>query len=101
MTPLLEATDLEIRYPGSNRAAVTAANVVLETGSAVGIVGESGSGKTTLARASVGALQPSSGEVTVSGRPWASVRRRDPLRSMVQMVFQDPYDSLNPFLIRP
>ena len=97
MTPLLEARDLEMRYPASNRAAVTGANFVLEAGSAIGIVGESGSGKTTLTRALVGALEPSSGEVMVSGRPWASVRRRDPLRWMVQMVFQDPYDSLNPF----
>jgi oligopeptide/dipeptide ABC transporter ATP-binding protein len=98
LTPLLAASDIEIRYEGSPRAAVIGASLELEAGAALGIVGESGSGKTTLARALVGALEPTEGEVTVSGRRWASIPRKDPARRMVQMVFQDPYASLNPSL---
>jgi peptide/nickel transport system ATP-binding protein len=67
----------------------------------VGIVGESGSGKTTLARVLVGLEQPTSGEIVIGGIPatrWAELstadRRR--LRGIVQIIFQDPYSSLNP-----
>jgi oligopeptide/dipeptide ABC transporter ATP-binding protein len=98
VTSLLSARAVEVRYEGSVRAAVLDAGLELEAGAALGIVGESGSGKTTLARTLVGALEPTAGEVTISGRSWASVRRDDPLRRAVQMVFQDPYASLNPIL---
>ena len=98
MTALIAARHVEIRYPGSPRPAVVDANLDVGPGETLGIVGESGSGKTSLARALVGALEPSSGEITVSGRSWASIDRRDPLRRQIQMVFQDPYASLNPFL---
>ena len=67
----------------------------------VGIVGESGSGKTTLARILVGLEQATSGQIVIGGIPaanWAklSSRNQRKLRSTIQIVFQDPYSSLNP-----
>jgi ABC-type oligopeptide transport system ATPase subunit len=72
----------------------------IRSGESVGIVGESGSGKTTLARALTGLAQPTSGEVRVEGRSvsdWLRAERRT-FRRRVQMIFQDPYGSLNPRL---
>ncbi|EJN08907.1 ABC transporter ATP-binding protein [Herbaspirillum sp. YR522] len=70
----------------------------LPAGSTLGIVGESGSGKSTLARNVLGLLLPDAGEIRVFGTPveldTAAGRRRH--ASQVQMVFQDPYGSLNP-----
>ena len=67
----------------------------------VGLVGESGSGKTTLARMLVGLEHPTSGEITIDrirASNWAALSgtERRKLRSTVQIVFQDPYSSLNP-----
>ncbi|MFD7072735.1 ABC transporter ATP-binding protein [Nocardioides sp. NPDC059952] len=62
-------------------------------GSIVGLVGESGSGKSTLARAAVGLVPVSAGRVLVDGVP---AGRRSKAGSGVQMVFQDPYSSLDP-----
>ena len=96
--PLLTASGVSITYPGQSRPAVREAGLVVPEGAAVGIVGESGSGKTTLARALVGAIHPARGEVRVSGVPWTQVKRKNPLRRRVQMIFQDPLGSLNPAL---
>ncbi|MBA3021888.1 ABC transporter ATP-binding protein [Propionicimonas sp.] len=95
---LLEVTNAEFRYAKGLAPAATGINLEVRAGDAVGIVGESGSGKTTVGRGLVGSLHPSAGTVLVQGRPWKGVRRRDPLRRVVQMVFQDPYASLNPML---
>ena len=95
---LLEVTEAEFRYAKGSRPAATGINLQVRAGDAVGIVGESGSGKTTVGRGLVGSLHPSSGVVLVQGRTWKGTRRRDPLRRVVQMVFQDPYASLNPML---
>jgi oligopeptide/dipeptide ABC transporter ATP-binding protein len=67
-------------------------------GETLGIVGESGSGKSTLARVVLGLIQPSAGSVRIGGTELASLSRRDlrALRTRVQMVFQDPIDTLNP-----
>jgi oligopeptide/dipeptide ABC transporter ATP-binding protein len=67
----------------------------------VGIVGESGSGKTTLARILVGLEQATSGQIAIAGIPasdWAKLSAKDrrKLRSTIQIIFQDPYSSLNP-----
>lgn len=93
----LTASDVTFAY-GSGQAVVKHVSLNVPKGAAIGIVGESGSGKTTLASLLVGMLTPTSGTVTVHGRPWSAVHRRDPLRRAVQMVFQNPYTALNPRL---
>lgn len=75
----------------------------LKAGEAVGIVGESGSGKTTLGRLLVGLDVPTSGRLTIDGvdvtdRSGLDAAAKLALRHRVQMVFQDPYSSLNPRL---
>jgi oligopeptide/dipeptide ABC transporter ATP-binding protein len=96
--PLISVRDAEFSYPRVSRPAVTGASLDVTEGAAIGIVGESGSGKSTLARLLVGLLSPGSGVVHVSGRPWSEVSGTDPARRGVQMIFQDPYASLNPRL---
>ncbi len=82
--------------------AVEDVSFVLETGEALGIVGESGCGKSTLAKMLVTALRPSEGRIlltTPEGSVDVATADRDQLRRVrndVQMVFQDPYSSLNP-----
>ncbi|WP_208867646.1 ABC transporter ATP-binding protein [Mesorhizobium delmotii] len=91
------ASDVTFAY-GMGPAVVKNVTLTIPEGAAIGIVGESGSGKTTLASLLVGMLLATTGTVTVRGRPWSAVRRRDPLRRAVQMVFQNPYSALNPRL---
>ena len=67
----------------------------IREGEAVGLVGESGCGKSTLAKILLGLLDPSSGEVLLSGHDLHQASSRERAR-MVQPVFQDPYSSLNP-----
>src|SRR5437764_7721885 len=79
--------------------AVDGVSFDIAKGETFALVGESGSGKTTVARMVVGLLPPTSGEVRIDGISMtdprqAVVRRR--LRRRIQMVFQDPYASLNP-----
>ncbi|QVI20344.1 ABC transporter ATP-binding protein [Nocardia tengchongensis] len=81
-------------------AAVTDVSFEVEAGSSIGIVGESGSGKTTVARMIIGLEQPSSGSISCCGsdrsRPSRSTRARRERARQAQMVFQDPYTSLDP-----
>jgi len=67
-------------------------------GETLGIVGETGCGKSTTARLMLRLLEPTSGTITFDGRDISHLGRRDlkPLRSEMQMIFQDPYSSLNP-----
>ncbi|MDT0263085.1 ABC transporter ATP-binding protein [Jatrophihabitans lederbergiae] len=90
----LRFEDVTIRY-GSRRRGMTAAdgvNLTVPDGSVVGLVGESGSGKSTLARAAVGLTPLHSGRILLDGEP---LRQRTGHRPL-QMVFQDPYSSLDP-----
>ncbi|WP_156922183.1 ABC transporter ATP-binding protein [Azorhizobium doebereinerae] len=94
--PLLEVRDL-VKHHGQVRA-VDGVSFHIRAGETVGLVGESGCGKSTLGRAIMGLAPLTSGEVrldgaVISGLPYAQVR---PLRKRMQMVFQDPYASLNP-----
>ena len=98
MTPLLSMRGVRFRYPGAASLALRDVALDIGAGETVGIVGESGSGKTTLGRLLVGALLPSTGTVEVEGRPWPDIHRKDPTRRRVQMIFQDPYGALNPWL---
>jgi len=98
VTVIIEAMAAGVTYPRARRAAVVEIDLAIHAGESVGIVGESGSGKTTLGRLLVGTLGPTQGRILVRGREWTSVRRRDQVRREVQMVFQDPYGALNPWL---
>jgi peptide/nickel transport system ATP-binding protein/oligopeptide transport system ATP-binding protein len=108
-TPVLELHDLHVDYhlPGgllARRArrvsAVAGVNLTVPARSTVGVVGESGCGKSTLARTIVGLLRPASGRVLVNGVDVSTASRAalKAVRSQVQMVFQDPYASLNPWM---
>jgi peptide/nickel transport system ATP-binding protein len=105
--PLLALDGLEVEYPARGRRlrggerptrAVAGVTLTIEPGETVGLVGESGSGKSTLARAAVRLLDPTGGSVAFAGRDITRARRRelDALRPELQIVFQDPYGSLNP-----
>jgi len=98
LTAILEARAVTKRFGVDGPPAVDGLDLAVAPGAGVGIVGESGSGKSTLARMLAGVLPPTSGEIAVGGRPWTAVDRRDQLRRRVQMIFQDPYGALNPWL---
>ena len=102
---LLTITDLEVAYPGKGfRAkpfqALKGVSLDILPGETVGLVGESGSGKTTLGRAVLGLAPVTGGSIVYDGRDIGHLSRRDRrgLASEIQVVFQDPYSSLNPSL---
>ena len=97
---LIEAKDITVVF-GTGKSTVRAVDGVslsVAPGEAVGIVGESGSGKSTLARVLAGIQFPTLGDVTFQGMPIFEGRKayQGERRRAVQMVFQDPYGSLNP-----
>jgi oligopeptide/dipeptide ABC transporter ATP-binding protein len=104
--PLLEVRDLvqefEVRGMGGVRSgvvhAVSGVSFALSQGETLGLVGETGSGKSTLARAVLQAPRPKSGEVLLEGEDLVKLRGRPLVRARrnVQMVFQDPFGSLDP-----
>jgi oligopeptide transport system ATP-binding protein len=106
--PLLEVTDLVKHFPVKSGVlidrevdqvrAVDGISFSIEPGTTLGLVGESGSGKSTACRAVLQLLKPTSGSVRFEGREIAGLGRRQmrPLRRQMQMIFQDPYASLNP-----
>ena len=107
MRPLLEVRDLQVHFPvggGLFRKpdrfvqAVNGVSLALAPGEVVAVVGESGCGKTTLARAVMGLAAPSAGSILFRGENLAlhAAKAQRAYRRHVQMVFQDPFDSLNP-----
>jgi peptide/nickel transport system ATP-binding protein len=98
----LSVTDLEVTFKAQfgrgGFKALRGVSLQARRGETLGIVGESGSGKSTLARVVLALIQPSAGSVRIGGTELASLSRRDlhALRPRVQMVFQDPIDTLNP-----
>jgi peptide/nickel transport system ATP-binding protein len=78
--------------------AVDGINIDVSPGETVGLVGESGSGKSTAGRAMMKLLEPTGGQIIFGGRDITNLSRREmvPLRREMQMIFQDPYSSLNP-----
>jgi len=104
-TSLLDVTDLRVAFTGRGfrpKAIEVLHGVSLSIGEGetLGVVGESGSGKTTIGRAVLGLVKPSGGRITFRGADitHASPKDRRTLSKDIQVVFQDPYTSLNPSL---
>jgi oligopeptide/dipeptide ABC transporter ATP-binding protein len=94
----LSGAAVEYRRGGQRVRALDGVDLTVARGEIVGLVGESGCGKSTLARAAVGLVPLAAGTVSFEGRPVAplGLRRRPGRLRGLQMVFQDPYESLNP-----
>lgn len=104
--PLLEVCDLQVHFtvgrtmfsPGATVKAVNGVSLTVDRGEVVGLVGESGSGKTTLGRSVLRLTEPTKGSVRFEGREITTCDAAEmkALRSRMQIIFQDPYASLNP-----
>ncbi len=103
----LRATDITVKFAGQRTSlfrkpdsftALDTVSMHVRPGTVMGLVGESGSGKSTMAKVITGLVQPASGTMTLDGHPLPPAKsrgRKDPSRRIIQMVFQDPYSSLN------
>jgi peptide/nickel transport system ATP-binding protein len=101
-TPLLEVKDLVVEYRrgGESFRAVDQVSFSVARGGCLAVVGESGCGKSTIAKALVRLVKPTAGSMVFDGTDLATVSERNlrPMRHRIQMVFQDPYGSLDPHL---
>ncbi|NBY65480.1 MAG: ABC transporter ATP-binding protein [Verrucomicrobia bacterium] len=109
MSPLVDIHHLSVHFPVKSGLLQRPTGVVkaldnvslkIEKGSTLGLVGESGSGKTTLGRVIVRLVDPTAGSVSYQGERISALSGSSlrPYRKKIQMVFQDPYNSLNPRL---
>ena len=99
--PIMEVKDLSVHFKLNRKNtlhAVTHVNLTINQGETVGLVGESGCGKTTLGRAIKHIYEPTSGEVIYNGESVQKMNHAEQRRYKqdVQMIFQDPYSSLDP-----
>jgi oligopeptide/dipeptide ABC transporter ATP-binding protein len=105
--PLLDVQNLKVHFPVKGSAlsgtsltvkAVDGVSLTIAAGEAVGLVGESGCGKSTLGRSILRLLEPTSGRIFFDGQDITTLGARAlrPLRRQFQMIFQDPFNSLNP-----
>jgi ABC-type glutathione transport system ATPase component len=99
--PILQVQDLVVTFPGRRGSSTTVIHGVsfdLAAGETLSLVGESGSGKTTIGRAILGLAPVTTGTISFRGRAISNVPRRErrKLAKDIQVVFQDPYSSLNP-----
>ncbi|MBT6041928.1 MAG: ABC transporter ATP-binding protein [Gammaproteobacteria bacterium] len=100
--PLIKVENLLIEFPGGKGQdtlkAVDSVNLEINRHEILGLVGESGSGKSTLGRSIIRLLTPSAGSIIYEGKDIShySMAGMKPLRRQMQMIFQDPYASLNP-----
>ncbi len=106
-SPLLEIKDLRIWFPENKNLlgqpqqyfkAVDGVSFTLHKGEVLGLVGESGCGKSTLARSIIGLIPAHSGQMLFNGTDLTKIpiKRWSSIRTQIQMIFQDPYSSLNP-----
>lgn len=99
-TPLLETRDLKKYFKtGSGMLhAVDSINIKLYQGETLGVVGESGCGKSTLGRTILKLIEPTSGQIIYDGRDITRLNTREmrPMRKEMQIIFQDPYSSIDP-----
>lgn len=100
MEPLLEVRDLKKYFntPGGTLHAVDGVSFKLEAGKTLGVVGESGCGKSTLGRTILHLLDSTDGQMFFEGKDITNVKKKEliKLRSDMQLIFQDPYSSLDP-----
>ena len=110
MTPIIQVTDLRKLFPVKKQTlfdreelfvhAVDGVSLEVARGEVLALVGESGCGKSTLALTLVGLERPTSGHITIAGQEISNLNNKGlrMARRHIQMIFQDPYESLNPMM---
>lgn len=90
--------DVSLRYSRRGPLVLEQIDLEVPAGKTVGLVGESGSGKSSLGRLIVGERPPTGGRIEIGGQEWTRSNLRGELRRSVQLIFQDPFSALNPYL---